>query len=163
MFVRQISIYIENIRGSLRELTQLLGENDIDLKALSIADTSSFGIVRCIVEESQIDKTIDLLRENGHIAKVNNVICVCVPDKPLGLSSILTLLEQAGISIEYIYSFYKSTGALLDSVQQYLLFYNRQRPHSRLGYRTPEEMEQLYKTKQAASTLTDRLLPADNL
>ncbi len=110
MFVRQISIYIENIRGSLRELTQLLGENDIDLKALSIADTSSFGIVRCIVEESQIDKTIDLLRENGHIAKVNNVICVCVPDKPLGLSSILTLLEQAGISIEYIYSFYKSTG-----------------------------------------------------
>ena len=50
MFVRQISIYLENIRGSLRELTQLLGENGIDLKALSIADTSSFGIVRCIVK-----------------------------------------------------------------------------------------------------------------
>lgn len=64
---------------------------------------------------------------------------------------------------EYHRYFYKSIGALLDSVRQYLLFYNRQRPHSRLGYRTPEEMEQLYKTKQAASTLTDRLLPADNL
>ena len=51
----------------------------------------------------------------------------------------------------------------MDSLRQYLLFYNRQRPHSRLGYQTPEEMEQLYKTKQAASTLTDRLLPADNL
>ena len=64
---------------------------------------------------------------------------------------------------EYHRYFYKSIGALLDSVRQYLLFYNRHRPHSRLGYRTPEEMEQLYKTKQAASTLTDRLLPADNL
>lgn len=64
---------------------------------------------------------------------------------------------------EYHRYFYKSIGALLDSLRQYLLFYNRQRPHSRLGYRTPEEMEQLYKTKQAASTLTDRLLPADNL
>lgn len=110
MFVRQISIYLENIRGSLRELTQLLGENGIDLKALSIADTSSFGIVRCIVKESDIEKTTALLRENGHIAKVNNVICVCVPDKPLGLCNILTLLENAGISIEYTYSFYKNTG-----------------------------------------------------
>ena len=64
---------------------------------------------------------------------------------------------------EYHRYCYKSIGALLDSVRQYLLFYNRQRPHSRLEYRTPEEMEQLYKTKQAARTLTDRLLPADNL
>ena len=64
---------------------------------------------------------------------------------------------------EYHRYFYKSIGALFDSLRQYLLFYNRQRPHSRLGYQTPEEMEQLYKTKQAASTLTDSLLPADNL
>lgn len=110
MFVKQISIYLENIRGSLCELTRLLGEADIDLKALSIADTASFGIVRCIVAEKDIEKTTDLLRENGHISKVNNVICVCVPDKPLGLCNILSLMENEGISIEYTYSFYKNTG-----------------------------------------------------
>ncbi len=110
MFVRQISIYLENIHGSLVELTALLGQNNVDLKALSIADTASFGIVRCIVSEPEIEKTLSMLRENGYIAKANNVICVCVPDKPSGLSNILTLLSDAGISIEYIYSFYKNTG-----------------------------------------------------
>lgn len=110
MFVRQISIYLENVKGSLREITQLLGDNNIDLKALSIADTMSFGIVRCIVAEDQIEKTMAILREHGNIAKVNNVICVCIPDKPSGLSKVLTLIEDAGISIEYTYSFYKSTG-----------------------------------------------------
>ena len=110
MFVRQISIYLENIRGSLCELTQLLGENNIDLKALSIADTASFGIVRCIVTESEIERTVELLRDNGYISKVNNVICVCVPDKPLGLSNILNILQNAEISIEYTYSFYRNTG-----------------------------------------------------
>lgn len=110
MFVKQISIYLENVKGSLREITQLLGDNNIDLKALSIADTMSFGIVRCIVEEGQIEKAVNLLKENGNIAKVNNVICVCIPDKPSGLSKVLTLIEDAGISIEYTYSFYKNTG-----------------------------------------------------
>ena len=110
MFVRQISIYLENIRGTLCELTKLLGEAGIDLKALSIADTANFGIVRCIVAEEDIEKTTELLRANGHISKVNSVICVCVPDKPLGLSNILSLLEKEDISIEYTYSFYKNTG-----------------------------------------------------
>ena len=110
MFVKQISIYLENVKGSLREITQLLGENNIDLKALSIADTMSFGIVRCIVAEDQIEKTMEILREHGNIAKVNNVICVCIPDKPSGLSKVLALIEDAGISIEYTYSFYKNTG-----------------------------------------------------
>ena len=110
MFVRQISVYLENIHGSLVELTKLLGENDVDLKALSIADTASFGIVRCIVNENEIEKTLNMLRENGYIAKANNVICVCVPDKPSGLSNILSLLSDAEISIEYTYSFYKNTG-----------------------------------------------------
>lgn len=110
MFVKQISIYLENVKGSLREITQLLGENNIDLKALSIADTMSFGIVRCIVAEEQVEKTMDILREHGNIAKVNNVICVCIPDKPSGLSKVLALIEDAGISIEYTYSFYKNTG-----------------------------------------------------
>lgn len=110
MFVKQVSIYLENIRGSLLELTKILGDAGIDLKALSIADTASFGIVRCIVAEDQIEKTTSLLREKGFISKVNNVICVCVPDKPSGLSNILEILSGADISIEYTYSFYKNTG-----------------------------------------------------
>ncbi len=110
MFVKQISVYLENVRGSLRELTELLGKAGIDLMALSIADTASFGIIRCIVKDSQIDPALHLLRDNGQIAKVNSVVCVCVPDRPLGLSNVLTLLESAGISIEYTYSFYKNTG-----------------------------------------------------
>ena len=110
MFVKQVSIYIENIRGSLNEVVTLLGEGGVDLMALSIADTASFGIVRCIIREDQIEKAATLLREAGQIAKVNNVICVCVPDKPMGLAVVLDAIKDAGISIEYIYSFYKNTG-----------------------------------------------------
>ena len=110
MFVKQVSIYIENIRGALNEVVTLMGEGGIDLMALSVADTASFGIVRCIVKEEQLEKASAILREAGHISKINNVICVCVPDKPMGLATVLDLIKDAGISIEYIYSFYKNTG-----------------------------------------------------
>jgi len=110
MFVKQISIYIENIRGALNEVVTLLGQGGVDLMALSVADTASFGIVRCIIKEEQLEKASSILREAGHISKVNNVICVCVPDKPMGLATVLDLIKEAGISIEYIYSFYKNTG-----------------------------------------------------
>ncbi len=111
MFVKQISIYLENVHGALHELTQLLGENDINLLALSLADTANFGIVRCITRESQIETATALLREKGYIAKVNNVLCVCVPHEPLGLARVLSLINDAGISVEYLYSFYENTGA----------------------------------------------------
>lgn len=110
MFVKQVSIYIENIRGALNEVVELLGKGGVDLMALSIADTASFGIVRCVIAEDQIEKAMELLRQAGQIAKVNNVICVCVPDKPMGLANVLNIIKDAGISIEYIYSFYKNTG-----------------------------------------------------
>jgi len=110
MFGKQISIYIENIRGALNEVVTLLGQGGVDLMALSVADTASFGIVRCIIKEEQLEKASSILREAGHISKVNNVICVCVPDKPMGLATVLDLIKEAGISIEYIYSFYKNTG-----------------------------------------------------
>lgn len=110
MFVKQISIYLENVRGSLNELTQLLGENNINLLALSLADTSNFGIVRCITREAQTEEAAALLREKGYIAKVNNVLCVCVPHEPLGLAKVLKVIYDADISVEYLYSFYESTG-----------------------------------------------------
>lgn len=111
MFVRQISVFLENVHGALYELTQLLGENDINLLALSIADTANFGIVRCITREAEIERTTDILHEHGYVAQVHNVLCVCVPHEPLGLAKVLKIIEDAGISVEYLYSFYESTGS----------------------------------------------------
>ncbi len=109
MFIKQVSVFLENIKGSLRELTEVLGENGINLLALCIADTSGFGIVRIVVKSGDVDKAIEVLRENGYIARVNNVICIEIPHKPLGLASVLRLLEEENISVEYSYSFCRST------------------------------------------------------
>ena len=105
MFVKQISVFLENTPGALREMTELLGKGGIDLLALSLADTQSFGIVRLIVHSNQIDTAIDMLKKGGYIAKVNHVICAAVPDRPLGLCELLTIIDQAGLSVEYMYSF----------------------------------------------------------
>ena len=108
MFIKQLSVFLENNPGTLRAMTELLGKGGIDLLALSIADTQSFGIVRTIVTSSQIDKALALLRENGYIAKVNHVICAAVPDRPLGLSELLAVIEQSKLSVEYMYSFLRA-------------------------------------------------------
>ncbi len=104
MFIKQISIFLENNPGALREMTELLGKGGIDLLALSLADTQSFGIVRAIVHSDQIDTAMDLLKGAGYIARVNHVICASVPDRPLGLCELLAVIEQAGLSVEYMYS-----------------------------------------------------------
>jgi hypothetical protein len=105
MYITQISVYLENARGTLREMTKVLAENGIDIMALSIADTASFGIVRLIIREVCIDKALDSLKNAGFMVKKNNVICVCVRNKPGALDSILAVIEEADISIEYMYSF----------------------------------------------------------
>jgi hypothetical protein len=104
MFITQISVYLENNKGTLRSLTKILGQNDIDLLALSIADTTHFGIIRIIVREKDVEFATNVLRENGFISKVNHVICVAVPNKPAGLDSVLEIIEKNNISIEYMYS-----------------------------------------------------------
>lgn len=114
MYVKQISVYLENVRGTLRNVTRLIGDAGIDLMALSVADTANFGIVRFIVREDKIDKALEVLKEAGCPARVNNVICVCVPNRPSGLDNILKVIEEAGISIEYLYSFnYSKDGCAL--------------------------------------------------
>lgn len=110
MFIKQISVFLENTPGSLRELTHLLGVRGVDLMALSIADTQNFGIVRMIVADSQIDPALDALRGAGFTAKVNNVICAVVEDRPLGLNELLVTIKEIGVSVEYLYSFLRSTG-----------------------------------------------------
>ena len=109
MFIKQISVFLENHNGALREMTELLGKGGVDLLALSVADTQNFGIIRIIVESAQIDPAVQLLRDNGYIAKVNHVICAEVPDRPLGLCELLTLIEKAKLSVEYMYSFLRAS------------------------------------------------------
>ena len=109
MFIKQISIFLENNPGTLRELTELLGKGGIDLLALAIADTQNFGIVRIIVHSDEIDTAMKLLKESGYIAKINHVICAAVPDRPLGLCELLAIIEQAGLSVEYMYSFLRKS------------------------------------------------------
>ena len=108
MFIKQISVFLENHPGALREMTELLGKAGIDMLALSVADTQNFGIIRIIVNSTATDEGLKLLRDNGYIAKVNHVICAEVPDRPLGLCELLSLIENAGLSVEYMYSFLRA-------------------------------------------------------
>ena len=105
MFISQISVYLENARGTLREMTKVLAENKIDIMALSIADTTNFGIVRLIVREVCIPEALRCLKDAGFMAKKNNVICIGIPNKSGALDQILAIIEKADVSIEYIYSF----------------------------------------------------------
>ena len=105
MFIQQLSVFLENKAGTLREMTEILGKGGIDLLALSLADTQSFGIVRMIISSSQIDPAMELLKQNGYISRANHVICASVPDRPCGLAELLAVIEEAGLSVEYMYSF----------------------------------------------------------
>lgn len=108
MYVKQISVFLENSKGTLAQLTKLLGEHGIDLIALSIADTEQYGILRCIVPDAELG--IKILREAGYSVRETNVLAVCVKDQPGGLGGVLEALVNANISVEYLYSFVRSTG-----------------------------------------------------
>ncbi|MFA6308153.1 MAG: ACT domain-containing protein [Clostridia bacterium] len=103
MLVKQISVFIENKSGRLAEITRLLGENNIDISALSIADTTDFGILRLIVSDPQ--KAEYVLKKESFTVSCTSVIAISVIDKPGGLSGALEILDKNLISIEYMYAF----------------------------------------------------------
>lgn len=103
MHVKQISIFLENKSGRLAEVTKVLGDNNIDISALSIADTTDFGILRLIVNDPQ--KAEQVLKEHGLTVSSTDVIAIAVEDKPGGLSKALSALEGESIGIEYMYAF----------------------------------------------------------
>lgn len=105
MFIKQISVFLENKPGALRELTAVLGSGNIDIREISVADTQSFGIVRMIMHSKSIDPAMALLRGAGYTARVNDVICAEIDDRPNGLCNMLTIIENEKLSIEYMYSF----------------------------------------------------------
>jgi len=108
MKVQQISIFIENKSGRLAEVTRILGDAGINIRALSLADTSDFGILRLIVNNGQKANTV--LKEKGFTVNMTEVVAVEVPDCPGGLSSILQTLDSAGINVEYMYAFVERSG-----------------------------------------------------
>jgi len=93
----------------LTGLTKILSDSGIDLIALSIADTEQYGILRCIMTDT--DKGVQALKDAGYVVRLTDVVAVCVPDRPGGLHSVLELLTDNGISVEYVYSFVRSTGS----------------------------------------------------
>ncbi len=103
MKAEQISIFLENRAGRLEEVTRILAEANISIRALSLADTSDFGILRLIVSDHEKAKAA--LKEQGFTVGRNAVVAVKVPDKPGGLHSILNLLSGNGINVEYMYAF----------------------------------------------------------
>jgi len=108
MKVKQISVFLENKKGRLKKAVHALAKANINIRALSIADTSEFGILRLIVPEPEKAKKV--LEENNFVVKINDVIAVEVPDKPGGLDSILGILTEADMNVEYIYAFVEKKG-----------------------------------------------------
>lgn len=103
MKLKQISIFLENKKGRLWKALNILKNSGINIRALSIADTSEFGILRIIVPKPEKAKTA--LEEGNFVVKMNDVIAVEVPDKPGGLEKILEILNKVDINVEYLYAF----------------------------------------------------------
>ena len=108
MKVEQISIFIENKSGRLAEITGILGENGINIRALSLADTSDFGILRLIVNDSK--KALQILKEQRFTVSITHFIGVEVSDSPGGLTSILQILDKDNVNVEYMYAFVERSG-----------------------------------------------------
>ena len=116
MSIQQISVFLENRPGVLNEMTQLLADHDVDIRALSLAETKDFGIARMIVNDAFT--TAAVLKDGGFIAKFTPVLAFAVPDEPGGLNVLLKAFTGAGVNIEYMYS---SLGGK-DSEHAYMIF-----------------------------------------
>jgi ACT domain-containing protein len=101
MIIKQISIFVENRRGRLAEITGIIADSGINIRALSVADTTHFGILRIIVDNPFEAERI--LRENNLTASLTSVVAVNVPDSPGGLHSVLKILADSDLSVEYMY------------------------------------------------------------
>lgn len=115
MNVHQISVFLENRAGQLAEITAVLAANGIDLRAISIAETSDYGVLRMIVDDAQ--KATGILQEHGYILSMTPVTVIAVPDAPGGLAPVLGILAEAHIDIEYMYSLFTHTDG-----QAYMVF-----------------------------------------
>ena len=102
--VYQISVFLENRAGQFAEITGILAESDIDLRAISIAETADYGILRMIVDDAQ--KATSLLMQHGYLLTMTPVLVVAVSDQPGGIAPVLATLAEGKIDIEYMYSLF---------------------------------------------------------
>ncbi len=107
MSIRQISVFVENKKGSLVSITETLARENIDLRAMSIADTQDFGILRLIVSDT--DKAVEILRKENCIISLNEVVGVRMRNVPGALATVVKVLDDNNINIEYMYAFNGST------------------------------------------------------
>ncbi len=103
MRVEQIAVFLESKSGRLADITRTLADNDINIRALSVADTADFGILRLIVDK--VDKAKEALKANNFTVGKTNVIAVEVPDRTGGLATVLEAAVKGGLNIEYMYAF----------------------------------------------------------
>ncbi|MCF8037286.1 MAG: ACT domain-containing protein [Desulfobacteraceae bacterium] len=108
MQAEQISIFLENKAGRLSEVTGILSENGVNIRALALADTTDFGVLRLIVDDNS--KAEQVLKQGGFTVRKTKVVAVEVQDQPGGLHSILDILHRAEINVEYMYAFVRQSG-----------------------------------------------------
>ncbi len=103
MLIKQISAFVENKPGRLAKITKILAENNINIRALSIADTTDYGILRLIVNDPE--SAVKILKDNGITASLTDVIAIGIDDKPGGLSLSMQILYDVNVTVEYMYAF----------------------------------------------------------
>lgn len=103
MTVKQISVFLENKPGAMAKFTDVLSRNKIDMRALSLAEASDFGIARIIVDD--VYNAMQVLKEEGYICSATNVLAVAISDEPGGLSNVIHCLGENGVNLEYMYAF----------------------------------------------------------
>jgi hypothetical protein len=103
MSVKQISVFLENKKGRLAEVTRTLSHEKINIRALSLADTADFGVLRIIVDNP--DRSLAILKSHGFVAQVTEVVAVEVEDRPGGLARILEVLDEDNVNVEYMYAY----------------------------------------------------------
>ena len=104
MSIHQISVFLENRTGQLAEITRLLAQSHVDIRAISIAETADYGVARMIVDDSR--KASEILLSHGDILSMTPVWAVEVPDRPAGLAELLAVLAEAKVDVEYMYSLF---------------------------------------------------------
>lgn len=108
MLVEQLAVFLENKSGRLAEITSILAKNDINIRALSVADTADFGILRLIV--NKVEEAREVLKKNGFPVNKTRVAAVAVPDQVGGLAGVLQVISEGGFNVEYMYAYTHPSG-----------------------------------------------------
>ena len=121
MSLNQISVFVENKPGKLQALTEILAKMDVNMRALSLAETAEFGIVRIIVDD--LESAAEMLKAEGYIYTITKVLGVAIPDEAGGLNRVLQILNHTGVNIEYMYAFLGGKNL----PQAYMIFHVKER------------------------------------